>query len=116
MQHRMAPVLKRVDDQMGEPPWVVACGACAASDRFACRDATMQGSDRGIPVDVSMAGCPPRPKPVLEGLRRLQHKVDTAERLDRRAPLRVDQGRQSLSRPCAWPPPTSGGDMMARLV
>jgi NADH:ubiquinone oxidoreductase subunit B-like Fe-S oxidoreductase len=90
MHHRMAPVLKRVDDQMCEHTWVVAFGACAASGGFSRRDATMQAIDRGIPVDVSMAGCPPRPKAVLEGLIRSQQKVDTADRLDRRTLLRVD--------------------------
>lgn len=90
MPHRMAPVLKRVDDQVCEHTWVVACGACAASGRFSRRDATMQGIDRGIPVDVSMADCPLRPKAVLEGLIRSQQKVDTADRLDRRTLLRVD--------------------------
>jgi hypothetical protein len=86
----MAPVLKRVDDQVCEHTWVVACGACAASGRFSRRDATMQGIDRGIPVDVSMADCPPRPKAVLERLLRSQQKVDTADKLDRRTLLRVD--------------------------
>ena len=90
MHHRMAPVLKRVDDQMCEHTWVVAFGACAASGGFSCRDATMQGIDHGFPVDVSMAGCPPRPTAVLEGLLRSQQKVDTADRLDRRTLLRVD--------------------------
>jgi NADH:ubiquinone oxidoreductase subunit B-like Fe-S oxidoreductase len=87
----MAPVLKRVDDQMCEHTWVVAFEACAASSGFSRRDATMQSIDRGIPVDVSMAGCPPRPKAVLEGLIRSQQKVDTADRLDRRTLLRVDR-------------------------
>ena len=92
MHYRMAPVLKRVDDQMCEHTWVVAFGACAASGGFSRRDATMQGIDHGFPVDVSMAGCPPCPTAVLEGWLRSQQKVDTADRLDRRTLLRVDGG------------------------
>jgi Ni,Fe-hydrogenase III small subunit len=92
MHHKMAPALKRVDGQMCEPPWVVACGACATSGGFSRPDATMQGIDHGFPVDVSMAGCPPRPTAVLEGWLRSQQKVDTADRLDRRTLLRVDGG------------------------
>ena len=74
MHHRMAPVLKRVDGQMCEHAWVVAFGACAASGGFSRPDATMQGIDHGFPVDVSMAGCPPRPTAGLEGLLRSQQR------------------------------------------
>jgi NADH-quinone oxidoreductase subunit B len=69
MHHKMTPALKRVDGQMCEPPWVVACGGCATSGGFSRHDATMQGIGRGIPVDASMAGCAPRPKAVLVALR-----------------------------------------------
>jgi NADH-quinone oxidoreductase subunit B len=92
MYYRMAPVLKRVDDQMCEHTRVVAFGACAASGGFSRRDATMQGQgiDRGIPVDVLHGRLPARPKAVLEGLIRSQQKVDTTDRLDRRTLLRGD--------------------------
>jgi NADH ubiquinone oxidoreductase subunit len=105
MHHKMAPALKRVDGQMCEPPWVVACGACATSGGFSRHDATMQGIDHGFPVDVSMAGCPPRPTAVLEGLLRSQQKVDTADRLDRRTLLRVDGGGYAARRLVPVTPP-----------
>jgi hypothetical protein len=103
----MAPALKRVDGQMCEPPWVVACGACATSGGFSRHDATMQGIDHGFPVDVSMAGCPPRPTAVLEGLLRSQQKVDTADRLDRRTLLRVDGGGYAARRLVPVTPPVN---------
>jgi NADH-quinone oxidoreductase subunit B len=62
MHYRMALVLKRVDDQMCEHTWVVAFGACAASGGFSRRDATMQGIDRGIPVDVLHGRLPSVPQ------------------------------------------------------
>ena len=56
--HKMAPVLKRVYDQMTEPKWVIAFGACASSGGFYQNYATLQGIDRIIPVDENIAGCP----------------------------------------------------------
>src|SRR3981081_3253951 len=74
---RQGPILKRVYDQMTEPKWVMAFGACASTGGFYDNYATLQGADRVIPVDVYVPGCPPRPEQVLDGLKILQDKIQT---------------------------------------
>ena len=75
VNHKLGPVLKRVYEQMADPKWVVAFGACAASGGFYQNYAVVQGIDRVIPVDVYIAGCPPRPEAVLDGLVELQRLI-----------------------------------------
>jgi NADH-quinone oxidoreductase subunit B len=75
VNHKMAPVLKRVYDQMAEPKWVVAFGACASSGGFYQNYTAVPGIDRILPVDVYIAGCPPRPEAVLDGIVELQRLV-----------------------------------------
>ena len=74
--HRMAPILKRVYDQLAEPKYVIATGACAVSGGpFRNSYHTVPGIDKIIPVDVFVPGCPPRPEAMLYGMMQLQRKI-----------------------------------------
>ncbi len=74
--YKMAMAVKRIWDQMPEPKWCIAMGACASSGGMFRSYATLQGIDRLIPVDVYIAGCPPRPEALIEGLMTLQKKIE----------------------------------------
>jgi NADH-quinone oxidoreductase subunit B len=73
--HKQAPFLRRVYEQMCDPKWVIAFGSCTCVGGPYENYATVQGIDRIIPVDVYIAGCPPRPETVLYGIVKLQEKI-----------------------------------------
>jgi NADH-quinone oxidoreductase subunit B len=73
---KMAPVVKRIYEQMPEPKWVMSMGACSSVGGPFNTYAVLQGVDRIVPVDVYIVGCPPRPENLFYGLLRLQDKID----------------------------------------
>ena len=73
--HKMSEPLRQIYDQMLEPKWVIAMGACASSGGMFNNYTTLQGVDKIVAVDVSVPGCPPRPEALMEGIVRLHERV-----------------------------------------
>lgn len=76
INYKLAPVMKRIYDQMPEPKYVISMGACACSGGFYDNYATVQGIEQVIPVDVFIPGCPPRPDAILDAILKMQKRID----------------------------------------
>jgi NADH-quinone oxidoreductase subunit B len=72
---KMAPIVRRLYDQMLEPKWAISMGACSSSGGMFSNYAVVQGADKFMPIDLHIPGCPPRPEAVLYGFTKLQRKI-----------------------------------------
>ena len=72
---KMAPIVRRIYDQMLEPKWVIAMGACSSSAGMFNNYALVQGADKFMPVDIYVPGCPPRPEALIYGINKLQKMI-----------------------------------------
>jgi NADH-quinone oxidoreductase subunit B len=88
---KMAPVIKRIYDQMPDPKWVISMGACASVGGPFNTYATLQGMDRVLPVDVYITGCPPRPENLFYALLKLQDKIDAMNVVRRPTEVRLTE-------------------------
>lgn len=73
---KMAPIIRRIYDQMLEPKWVIAMGACSSSAGMFNNYALVQGADKFLPVDIYIPGCPPRPEALMYGVLKLQKMIE----------------------------------------
>jgi len=88
---KMAPVLKRIWEQMPEPKWCISMGACSSVGGPFNTYAVLQGVDKIVPVDVYIVGCPPRPENLFYGLLKLQEKIDSMSIAKRPTEVRLDE-------------------------
>ena len=88
---KMAPVLKRIWEQMPDPKWCISMGACSSVGGPFNTYAVLQGVDKIVPVDVYIVGCPPRPENLFYGLLKLQEKIDGMSLVKRPTEVRLEE-------------------------
>ena len=96
VSQKMAPVLVTVYEQMLEPKWVIAMGDCSSCGGIYNNYAIIQGVDKLVPVDVYIAGCPPRPEALLDGLIMLQNKIRSGPAFTRRHHITDEENEKRL--------------------
>ncbi len=84
VSQKMAPVVRQIYDQMTEPKWVIAMGACASTAGVFNNYAVLQGVDQIVPVDIYVPGCPPRPEMLIDGIMLLHERISAGEYSTRR--------------------------------
>jgi NADH-quinone oxidoreductase subunit B len=107
---KMAPVVRRIYDQMLEPKWVLAMGACSSSGGMFANYAVVQGADKFLPVDIHIPGCPPRPEALMHGILKLQRMIQGRPDLGWRRRYNAIGTEEWARRPPAGSltPPTGG--------
>jgi len=83
VSQKMAPVVRNIYDQMGDPKWVISMGVCASSGGMFNNYAIVQGVDHLIPVDMYVPGCPPRPEMLMDGILKLHEKIRAEQVVER---------------------------------
>ncbi|MEQ7007134.1 NADH-quinone oxidoreductase subunit B family protein [Actinopolymorpha sp. B17G11] len=96
VSQKMAPVLRQIYDQMGDPKWVLSMGVCASSGGMFNNYAIVQGVDHVVPVDIYLPGCPPRPEMLLDAILKLHKKIQNEKLGVNKQELLAEQERLSL--------------------
>jgi NADH-quinone oxidoreductase subunit B len=100
VSNKMAPVLRQIYDQMAEPKWVIAMGACASSGGMFNNYAIVQGVDHVVPVDIYLPGCPPRPEMLMNAILKLHEEIaDTKLGVNREKVIREVEAAALAAQP-----------------